>query len=249
MWGLPLIVLTVIIHVLGLGFISQKAIGIYGDIMKHRTTGAFVVVMGATTLLATILHGLEAAIWTVAYCVIGARPDFRSAMFYSLGAITTYGHQNLYLEERWRLMGAIEALNGWLLFGLSTAFLFWFIQEVSPNNRAARQRPSRRKTPGKCASPRLLGSQWGRNLRHDLSRNTAPSPIASDSSQNGSNRGLSRRNNSGRTANKRDLATISLLLVDCDTCAPRRFDQSVSPCSRGEVECSDMSIMPQEISS
>jgi hypothetical protein len=140
-WGLPLIVLTVIIHVLGLGFVSQKAIGVYGDIMKRRTTGAFVVVMGATTLLAAILHGLEAAIWAVAYCVVGARPDFRSAMFYSLGAITTYGHENLYLEERWRLMGAIEALNGWLLFGLSTAFLFWFIQEVSPNNRAAQLAP------------------------------------------------------------------------------------------------------------
>jgi hypothetical protein len=135
-WGCPLIVLTVIIHVLGLGFISQKAILIYSDIMKHRrTTGAYVVIMGATTLLATILHGMEAGIWAVAYCVIGARPDFRSAMFYSLGAITTYGHQNLYLEERWRLLGAIEALNGWLLFGLSTAFLFWLIQEVSPNNR------------------------------------------------------------------------------------------------------------------
>ncbi len=138
-WGCPLIVLTVVIHVLGLGFITQKAILIYSEIMKHRyTTGAFVMVTGLTTLLATILHGIEAAIWAVAYCVIGARPDFRSAMFYSLGAITTYGHQNLYLEERWRLMGAIEALNGWLLFGLSTAFLFWLIQEVSPNNRAAR---------------------------------------------------------------------------------------------------------------
>jgi hypothetical protein len=60
-------------------------------------------------------------------------PDFKHAMLYSLGAITSYGHQNLFLEDRWRLLGAIEALNGWLLFGLSTAFLFWMIQEVTPN--------------------------------------------------------------------------------------------------------------------
>jgi hypothetical protein len=32
----------------------------------------------------------------------------------------------------------IEALNGWLLFGLSTAFLFWLLQEVSPGSRAGR---------------------------------------------------------------------------------------------------------------
>jgi hypothetical protein len=45
-------------------------------------------------------------------------------MLYSMGAMTTYGHQSLFLEDRWRLLGTIEALNGWLLFGLSTAFLF-----------------------------------------------------------------------------------------------------------------------------
>jgi len=136
-WGCPLIVLTVIIHVLGLAFLSQKAVLAYGDIMKHcHPTAAFAVVVGATTLLATILHGLETGLWAAAYCFIGAMPDFKSAMLYSLGAMTTYGHQNLFLEKHWQLLGTIEALNGWLLFGLSTAFLFWLIQEVSPNDRA-----------------------------------------------------------------------------------------------------------------
>ena len=137
-WGIPLIVLTVIIHILGLGFLTQKAINIYRDMMKHRhTVGGFVAAMGVTTLLATVLHGIEAAIWAGAYCFIGARPDFGSAMLYSLGAITTYGHENLDLAAQWKLLGAIEALNGWLLFGLTTAFLFWLFQEVSPGNHTA----------------------------------------------------------------------------------------------------------------
>jgi len=134
-WGCPLIMLTVIIHVMGLAFISQKAAAL---IIKHRhPTAAFAVVVGATTLLATILHGLEAGIWAAAYCFIGTFSDFKSAMLYSLGAMTTYGHQNLFLEKHWQLLGTIEALNGWLLFGLSTAFLFWLIQEVAPNDRAS----------------------------------------------------------------------------------------------------------------
>ena len=76
--------------------------------------------------------------WAIAYVFVGALRDFRSAMLYSMGAMTTYGHQSLYLEDKWRLLGTIEALNGWLLFGLSTAFLFWLIQEVSPKNRTDR---------------------------------------------------------------------------------------------------------------
>jgi hypothetical protein len=137
-WGCPLIVVTVIIHVFGLGSISQRAILIHNDIRKHSSpTVASVVVLGAMTLLATILHALEAAIWAVAYLLIGALADSRSAMLYSLGALTTYGHQSVHLEESWQLLGTIEALNGWLLFGLSTAFLFWLIQEVSPKIRGS----------------------------------------------------------------------------------------------------------------
>jgi hypothetical protein len=39
------------------------------------------------------------------------------------GATTTLG-SGLILEGKWQLMGQIEALSGWLLFGLTTAFLF-----------------------------------------------------------------------------------------------------------------------------
>jgi hypothetical protein len=133
-WGCPLIVVTVIFHVIGLGSISQRAILIHNGMRKHTNSiAASALVIGTTTLLATLLHGIEAAIWALAYLFIGSLPDAKSAMLYSLGALTTYGHQSVYLEEHWRLLGTIEALNGWLLFGLSTAFLFWLIQEVTPN--------------------------------------------------------------------------------------------------------------------
>jgi hypothetical protein len=131
-WGLPLIVLTVVIHVFGLGVISKRAVRISSGIDERRhLTAVFIVVTGASTLLATTLHGIEAGIWAAAYRLLGALPDGKSAMLYSLNAITSYGHTNLSLENHWQLMGAIEALNGWLLFGLTTAFLFSVIQRVS----------------------------------------------------------------------------------------------------------------------
>jgi len=130
-WGLPLIILTLLVHALGLGLINQKAIRIFTHISERRhPTGVFVVVMGTTTLLATTLLALEAGLWALSYLILGALPDLKSAMLYSLNAITSYGHDTLMLEHRWRLMGAIEALNGCLLFGLSTAFLFGIIQKV-----------------------------------------------------------------------------------------------------------------------
>jgi len=88
------------------------------------------LIMGATTLLATVLHAIEAGLWAVAYQLLDALPDYKSAMLYSLNAITSYGHTALDLKELWYLMGALEALNGWLLFGLTTAFLFAVIDNA-----------------------------------------------------------------------------------------------------------------------
>jgi hypothetical protein len=51
-------------------------------------------------------------------------------MLYSLSAMTTFGHANLYLEPCWQLMGVIEALSGVVLFGLTTAVLFSIVESV-----------------------------------------------------------------------------------------------------------------------
>jgi hypothetical protein len=130
-WGVPLIVLTVVIHVLGLGLLNVKANQIFArPNARHHPFSVFVLVMSTMTLLATALHGVEAAIWAMSYQLLGARLDYKSAMLYSMGAMTTFGDAGVYLEDRWQLMGAIEALSGWLVFGLTTAFLFGMIQKV-----------------------------------------------------------------------------------------------------------------------
>jgi MFS superfamily sulfate permease-like transporter len=132
-WSVPLIVLTVILHVIGLGIINERAVQVETAIKDHRHfLIIFALVMGFTTLFATILHAIEASIWAAAFRLLGALPDARTAMLYSLGAMTTYGHANIYLEPHWRLMGVLEALNGMILFGLTTAFMFAIIQRVWP---------------------------------------------------------------------------------------------------------------------
>ncbi len=133
LWGLPLIVLTVLAHAFGLVGIRARVLGRF-----HRALGAghslfvFAIVVSATVLILTALHGLEATAWAAAYVRLGASPNARTAMLYSMSAMTTYGHANIYLEEHWRLMGAMEALNGMILFGLTTAFLFGVLRDYWP---------------------------------------------------------------------------------------------------------------------
>src|SRR5271169_5757370 len=91
-WSLPLIVLTVVIHVFGLGLINEHVFRLLsGMVGRRRFTAAFVLVMGIVALLVTTLHAIEGAAWAIAYRVLGALLDGRSAMLYSFGAMTSYG--------------------------------------------------------------------------------------------------------------------------------------------------------------
>ena len=140
-WSLPLITVSVMIHVVGLMLIFRGVVRVMSsEFVRRCFTPMFVASIGIAVLLATILHGFEGAIWAAAYRYLGALPDRRSAMLYSLSAMTTYGHENLHLEDRWQLMGAFEALSGTLLFGLTTAFLFAVIREVWKIQSEERQR-------------------------------------------------------------------------------------------------------------
>jgi hypothetical protein len=141
-WSLPLIVLNVVLHVIGLGFINVKVMQLLTITKEERYfVYMFALVMGVTVLLATVLHGLEAGVWAVAYRMLGAIPDNKSAILYSLSAITTYGHAELYLAQHWQLMGALEALNGVILIGLTTAFMYGIIQRAWPVERRAWHSP------------------------------------------------------------------------------------------------------------
>jgi hypothetical protein len=128
-WGIPIIILTVIFHAYVLGLVNRDVTFRLKKNVESRYTFVSVFVIGGTALAATLLHWIEAIAWAVAYRLL-ASMNFKSAMLYSMSAITSYGHANLYLEPRWQMMGTLEALNGWIVFGLTTAFLFAVIQRA-----------------------------------------------------------------------------------------------------------------------
>lgn len=84
----------------------------------------FALTLGSTVLFVTGLLAVEATLWAGVYVLISALPDIAHGMLYSLEALTTFGHADVYLAPQWQFLGALEALNGVILIGLSTAFIF-----------------------------------------------------------------------------------------------------------------------------
>ena len=132
-WGLSLIALTIVIHALCVAFMALVVLRIEVR-LENRGLGiwhAFAIVIatiGAVGLLLAAVHGIEAALWAVAYLWVGALDSPEDAIFYSFDSMTTRGASGLTLQQHWRMMGALEAADGMLLFGISTAFLFAVMQ-------------------------------------------------------------------------------------------------------------------------
>lgn len=97
-WSMPLILLTVVFHAFGLGFTSKRVTStLAGDTWLRNPSAVSIFVMGGPALWATILHGFEGFFWAVAYRLLGALQGNETAMLYSLGAMSTYGHETFRL--------------------------------------------------------------------------------------------------------------------------------------------------------
>ena len=132
-WGLSLIALTIAIHTMGVVIMAVAGLRIRAR-LTTRNLGFWhsvlivIGVVGTGGLLLAVLHGAEAAIWAAAYVWLGALNSPSDAILYSVDSMTTRGASGLVLEQHWRMMGALEAANGMLLFGISTAYIFAVMQ-------------------------------------------------------------------------------------------------------------------------
>jgi len=132
-WGLSLMALTIAIHLTGVTFLVLVLHGFRVRLESRRlglpqVIGTMLAAFTAMGLLLALLLGIEAAIWAAAYLWLGGLDTPRAAILYSIDAMATRGASGLVLQPHWQLMGALEAADGMLLFGISAAFIFTVMQ-------------------------------------------------------------------------------------------------------------------------
>jgi hypothetical protein len=102
-----------------------------------------VAVMMIVTLILAAAHLAQIALWALALLLCGQVSGFETAFYVSAQNYTTLSYGDVLLAERWRLLGPLEAMNGLLFFGLSTAVLFAVMSHLVVNHlRAESGHPS-----------------------------------------------------------------------------------------------------------
>ena len=120
---------TIIIH----GFVVHAIVmtvrrDLQRGVLGMRIWVNMTFIMGAT-LLALAGHLGEIGLWAFALDLSGAVTDIGAAIYSSAGSYTASG-SDIVLPPQWKPLGPFEAVDGLLMFGVSTAFIFAVIQRL-----------------------------------------------------------------------------------------------------------------------
>jgi len=123
-------VATILIHALALG----TTVNIVRHEQQHGRVGtSFWIDVGIAALaiaLALVAHLVEIAVWAVLFVRCGEFAELGTAYYHSAVNYTTLGYGDIIMSPAWRLLGPLEAANGALMFGVSTAMIFAVIQRL-----------------------------------------------------------------------------------------------------------------------
>lgn len=138
--GAALLTLSVLVHITAIrlieDFLTPRGEWFLRKPYRPRVT------IGLVGLVLSLMasHSACCWLWAVAFLTLGTFVTLEPALYFSIVTFTTLGYGDVVLPTEWRILGAICAATGLLIFGISTAVIVEFLVRVRrAQNEAATQ--------------------------------------------------------------------------------------------------------------
>lgn len=131
--GVGMVVLTIIIHSIFMMCGVRAAEWRRSEFGRARNFTGKTVVISILTAWMFLAIVIEVWCWAVLYLIsplITTLPDFETAFYFSMVTFSTLGYGDVVLTGKWRVLASIQAANGVIIFGWTTALIFYFIQRL-----------------------------------------------------------------------------------------------------------------------
>ena len=133
--GLLMMFLSTVIHALfmmGGNHALEWRLTRLGPARGHLDKAVLISLLTIWMFLAIVI---EAWIWALVYLenplpAVATLPDVETAFYFSMVTFTTLGYGDVVLSGEWRTLASIQAANGVIIFGWTTALIFYFIQRI-----------------------------------------------------------------------------------------------------------------------
>lgn len=129
--GSIVIAITVAIHAEMFNILTHR----FEDLMlaarqrmkRFANTGVLIVSM----LYILVVLSIEVWLWAFVLLLTGAQSELEPAVYFALVAFTTVGFGDIVLTHEWRLLSALIAANGFILFGWSVAYMVELVRKTA----------------------------------------------------------------------------------------------------------------------
>ena len=131
--GLFVIGITVTIQGYGTHFWLHYIEKYYKSLSDIKYDKKSVSLLIYTAFFLLLLHFIQSGIWAFTFYLLPGITEFETlekAIYFSLVTFTTLGYGEVTISSTNRILAGFEAINGILLIGWSTAFMFSVVQYI-----------------------------------------------------------------------------------------------------------------------
>ncbi len=123
-FGISEVLLNVLIQATTVVIIMRRLSKYRHDNERPDTLFKHTRILAGVMAIFFIGHLIQILAWAIPFRVFGQFSDLTTAFYHSAVNYTSLGYGDIVMDENWRLLGALEAANGILMFGVSTAAFF-----------------------------------------------------------------------------------------------------------------------------
>ena len=142
--GLPVICLCLVLQAIFVGYCLRFYSSYRRSHQARQSAWPDIRLLSVVMLLTLLGNFVQMIIWALLFLLLGEFDDFRTALYHSGVNFATLGYGDIVMSERWRLLGPLEAANGILMFGVSTAVMTAAVMDVIKSHMAD---PRQRRRP------------------------------------------------------------------------------------------------------
>ena len=109
------------------------AVRFYGSHRAEALSDSFfstVLLIGCVMLVLVLGNFLQVIVWGVVFVQLGEFESYRVATYHSAVNFATLGYGDIVMSEERRILGPMQAINGVLMVGVSTAVMMTTLQDA-----------------------------------------------------------------------------------------------------------------------
>jgi len=97
------------------------------------------VLLQVAALFLALAHLVDIGLWALLFCLCGEFAEFEVAFYHSAVNYSSLGYGDIVMSTRWRLLGPLEAIDGIVMFAISTALFFALLMRLIERRLKAKE--------------------------------------------------------------------------------------------------------------